>query len=248
MVDSEIARTFKFRTITPGVEILQSTFSLPRHRHLHAYATVVLAGRFEESGYIGRLSATAGDVLIHPILDCHANQMVFAGVKLIRLHWYDIEAVGGLYRLDDVDLFARTAEKDVHDATLLLRQALRQKQNHPRGERNDWPDLLALALKRDSSTGIGAWADAHGLARETVSRGFAAAYGTTPTTFRAELRARSAWLRVTRRYDSLSHIAADSGFADQAHMTRWIRRISGAPPGVWRRASQSWFPGRRHPF
>jgi len=43
---------------------------------LRAYATVVLAGRFEESGYIGRVCASAGDVLVHPALDCHANQMV----------------------------------------------------------------------------------------------------------------------------------------------------------------------------
>jgi hypothetical protein len=87
-----------FRCITPGIETLPCRFSLPRHRHLHAYATGVLAGCLEESGYVGRIYATAGDVLIHPTLDCHANRMVSAGVKLIRLaDWPDTGGVGQLY-------------------------------------------------------------------------------------------------------------------------------------------------------
>ncbi len=225
----------RFRHITPGIETLRCNFSLPRHRHLRAYATVVLAGTFEESGYNGRIHATAGDVLIHPALDCHGNQMVSAGVKLIRLDWADYSGVGGLYQLDDVDELAKTAEKDVIEATHLLKRALREKGLPSHGQKSDWPDLLLADLAKNSSTEIGVWAEANGLAHETVSRGFAAAYGTAPSVLRAELRARSAWLRITRGSESLCRIAAETGFADQAHMTRWIHRITGAPPAVWRR-------------
>jgi AraC-like DNA-binding protein len=226
-----------FRHITPGIETLRFSFSLPRHRHLRAYATVVLAGSFEESGYVGRIRATAGDVLIHPTLDCHANQMVSAGVKLIRLYWPDTNAVGGLYHLNEVDALARTAEKDLGEASLLLEHALAQRWPSPPGKKTDWPDALAAALTQNASMAIGAWAEANGLARETVSRGFAAAYGIAPAVFRAELRARTAWLRITRGSDHLCSIASETGFADQAHMTRWIHRITGAPPGAWRRES-----------
>jgi AraC-like DNA-binding protein len=225
-----------FRHITPGIETLPSSFSLPRHRHLRAYASVVLAGSFEESGYVGRILTTAGDVLIHPALDCHANRMVSAGVKLIRLEWSD-SGIGGLYHLDDVDELAQAAEKDVVEATLLLEQALQKKSLPSPGRRNDWPDLLLVDLAKNASTEIGVWAEVNGLARETVSRGFAAAYGVAPSVLRAELRARSAWLRITRGSDCLCRIAADTGFADQAHMTRWIHRITGAPPAVWRRSA-----------
>jgi AraC-like DNA-binding protein len=224
-----------FRSITPGIDTLPSSFSLPRHRHLHAYATVVLAGCFEESGYNGRIHATAGDVLIHPALDCHANQMVSAGVKLIRLNWLDTSGIGGLYHLDEVDELARTAEKDVIEATHLLKRALRDKRVPSPGQRNDWPDLLLADLAKNASTEIGVWAEVNGLARETVSRGFAVAYGTAPSILRAELRARLAWLLITRGSECLCRIAADTGFADQAHMTRWIHRITGAPPAAWRR-------------
>lgn len=225
----------RFRRITPGIETLPCNFSLPRHRHLDAYATVVLAGCFEESGYNGRIHATAGDVLIHPALDCHGNQMVSAGVKLLRLDWQDGSGVGGLYHLDDVDELARAAETDVAEATHLLESALREKCSPSPGEKNDWPDLLLAELAKNASMEIGVWAERNGLARETVSRGFAAAYSIAPSVLRAELRARAAWLRITRGSDCLCKIAVDTGFADQAHMTRWIHRITGAPPAVWRR-------------
>ena len=71
---SAMMNKLRFRQITPGIDTFRSTFSLPRHRHLHPYATVVLAGCFEESGYNGRIQAAAGDVLIHSALDCHGNQ------------------------------------------------------------------------------------------------------------------------------------------------------------------------------
>jgi len=233
--DSNVStRRTHFRRVTPGIETLPCDFSLPRHRHLRAYATVVLAGSFEESGYVGRIRATAGDVLVHPAMDCHANHMVSAGVKLIRLDWSDISGIGGLYHLDEVDELARTAEKDVIEAALLLKRTLQWKSMPSPGRRNDWPDLLLVALAENASTGIGVWAEVNGLARETVSRGFAAAYGVAPSVLRAELRARAAWLRITSGTDSLCSIAADTGFADQAHMTRWVHRITGVPPAVWR--------------
>ena len=224
-----------FRRITPGIETLPYSFSLPRHRHLNAYATVVLAGSFEESGYVGRIRATAGDVLIHPAMDCHANVMVSAGVKLIRLDWSDTSGIGGLYHLDEVDTIARIAERDVIAAQVLLEGCLRKKCLPSAGRKDDWPDMLLADLSRDSSLRVSEWAEGNGLARETVSRGFAAAYGIAPSVVRAELRARTAWLRITRGSDSLCNIAAETGFADQAHMTRWIQRITGTSPAVWRR-------------
>jgi AraC-like DNA-binding protein len=225
----------RFRKITPGIETFSNEFSLPRHRHLRAYATVVLAGAFDESGYNGRMQATPGDVLIHAALDCHRNQRVTAGVKLIRLDWPDDRGIGGLYRVDDVDELAKAAEKDVIEATQLLKGALREKRLPSSGQRNDWPDLLLADLVKNGATSIGVWAEVNGLARETVSRGFASAYGIAPSVLRAELRARSAWLRITRGSDRLCRIALETGFADQAHMTRWVHRITGASPAVWRR-------------
>jgi AraC-like DNA-binding protein len=230
-----LSETPFFRRITPGIETMRSNFSLPRHRHLRAYATIVLAGSFDESGYTGRIRATAGDVLIHPTLDCHANRMVSAGVKLIRLEWPDGPSSGVIYRLNEVDAIARVAEKDVVAATHLLHEALAACSLPHARKADDWPDLLASSLLEDRSMPISAWAQANGLAHETVSRGFALAYGISPATFRAESRARAAWLQIVQGEEALSAIAAETGFADQAHMTRWVHHITGAPPAAWRR-------------
>jgi transcriptional regulator GlxA family with amidase domain len=78
--------------------------------------------------------------------------------------------------------------------------------------------MLLADLTANGSTEIGVWAEINGMARETVSRGFAVAYGIAPSVLRAELRARSALLRITRGSEGLCRIAADTGFADQAHM------------------------------
>jgi AraC-like DNA-binding protein len=165
--------------------------------------------------------------------------MISAGVKLIRLNWFDAYGFGGHYRMDEIDAIARAAEKDVTSAAFLLKEALTQRASSTPGQRNDWPDLLAADLAQSPSIEIGVWAEKNGLARETVARGFASAYGVTPKVFRAELRTRAAWLRITRGSDRLSTIAAETGFADQAHMTRWIHNLTGAPPAVWRRESHS---------
>jgi AraC-like DNA-binding protein len=73
------------------------------------------------------------------------------------------------------------------------------------------------------------------MARETVARGFSAAFGVSARQFRTEMKARDAWLRVVRTRDRLADIAASAGFADQAHMTRRIRALTGASPAAWRR-------------
>ena len=242
-LQKSVSKTFRFRNITPGIEVLKHDFSLPRHRHLSAYATIVLAGTLEEAGYAGRIQARAGDVLIHPSLDCHVNQKVLAGVRLVRLPWSDPVVTVGLYHVDDLDQLAVAAEKCPVDATRLLAEVLRKRAAKSPRTCNDWPDLLATRLVTDGSIAIGDWARIHHLAPETVSRGFSLAYGISPEVFKAESRARRAWLRITNGTDELSAIAAETGFADQAHMTHWVRRTTGAPPGAWRR----WMPGSQLP-
>jgi AraC-like DNA-binding protein len=227
----------KFRTIAPGLDRLTDNLTLPRHRHLHAYATIIVSGALEESSYAGRVRAIPGDVLIHPDLDAHANHRISSTLKLIRLPWRDRDGIGSLQHLRNLDEIVRATERDVHEATALLADALDGGLSACPGEQNDWPDRLAGDLARNPSTCLGAWADDHGLARETVSRGFTKAYGIAPEVFRAELRTKAAWFRITRESERLGAIAIETGFADQAHMSRWVHRLTGLPPLAWRHRS-----------
>jgi AraC-like DNA-binding protein len=222
-----------FRSIYPGVENLPANFNLPRHRHLRAYATVVLGGAFEEAGYAGRIQASVGDLLIHPILDCHVDRMITPGLRLLRLPWPDAETTGGFHRLSDLDQVVRIAEKDILEAQMLLLEITGHgKQTST--PMDDWFDMLAHDIKSNPTLSIGEWADNHGMARETVSRGFSRVWGIPPASFRAEWRARTAWLRLTSGNECLSAVASGTGFADQAHMTRWISRTTGSTPAIWK--------------
>jgi AraC-like DNA-binding protein len=227
----------KFRDIVPGLDCLTDTLTVPRHRHLQAYATIIVSGALEESSYAGRVRAIPGDVLIHPDLDAHANHRISPTLRLIRLPWRDRNGIGGLRHLSNLDEIVRAAEKDVHEAIALLVAALDAGLPGCPGEQNDWPDCLAGDLGRNSSMSLGMWADEHGLARETISRGFAKAYGIAPEVFRAELKTKTAWFRITRESERLGTIAVESGFADQAHMSRWVHRLTGLPPLAWRHES-----------
>lgn len=99
----------------------------------------------------------------------------------------------------------------------------------------NWPDVLAAALRRDPALSIRRWAAEMSLAASTVSRGFRNAYGCTAAQYRVELRAQNAFRKIVSTSAPLSYIAAEEGFSDQAHMTRTIRKLTGATPGSWRR-------------
>ena len=163
---------------------------LPRHRHLEPYAIAVLRGCFDQVSYAGRVRVRAGQLLVQPRLDCHANRLVSRGARILRLPWPDEPGLGGVYDVD-LDAVARTAERDLGEAVQL---ALAQRvASRVRGR--DWPDVLAEALVA-GEVRLADWADLHGISRETLSRGFAAAYGVPAHRFRLELRAREAWLRI----------------------------------------------------
>jgi AraC-like DNA-binding protein len=85
--------------------------------------------------------------------------------------------------------------------------------------------------------------DADGLARAvghsrfTVYRAFRAAYGLTPSDYQRQLRLRAARdLLVTGR--RAARVAAETGFTDQAHLTRWFLRYFGLTPGAFQRSAR----------
>ncbi|WP_096327579.1 helix-turn-helix domain-containing protein [Nannocystis exedens] len=106
----------------------------------------------------------------------------------------------------------------------------------------DLPDELAASLSAPDAPGVGDWAAAHRVSRATAWRWFHALYAVAPARYRVEARARRAWWRVVESDEPLATIAAAAGFADQAHMTRDIRALTGRTPGEWRRV------GLQHSF
>jgi AraC-like DNA-binding protein len=80
--------------------------------------------------------------------------------------------------------------------------------------------------------GTGALAGEFGVSRRTLHRDVTAAAGLPPRTLASVLRFRAAIDRLRIGGGSLAELAAASGYADQAHLTREVRRFAGLPPAA----------------
>lgn len=224
-----------FQRIIDGRQTCVPNCQIPRHRHRQAYAAIVLTGAYEECGTCGRFFVRPGDVLLHGPFDTHLDRVQPRGAKILNLVLEDPVPAFGMGVIDDPDALVRCAEHDARQAAGLLKEQLRES----RRAQGDWPDALASCLLADPDCRLGVWARQHGLAAETVSRGFFKVFGVTPASFRAEIRARGAFRRIVQGDASLASVAAACGFADQAHMSRAVRALTGSPPAAWR--GSSWF-------
>jgi AraC-like DNA-binding protein len=224
------------QTIPAGRQNGRSSWFLPRHFHDRAYASVVLSGGYEESGNWGRFRVRAGDVLLHSAFDAHLNRGERKGATILNLALRESPTGFRAGSVGDLDLIARTAESDPRAAVELMLAQLQPISPCV----GDWEGLLAVQIARDPSCRLDSWANEHGIARETLSRGFAKTYGTTAASFRAETRARHALEQIINTEARLADVAVVTGFADQAHMTRAVRALTGQPPGYWRQRSNSY--------
>ena len=71
-----------------------------------------------------------------------------------------------------------------------------------------------------------------GIDRFTIARHFRRAFGTSPDRYRT-LRRLALARAAIESGEPLARAAAESGFADQSHMTRQFRRAYGLTPGRW---------------
>lgn len=199
--------------------------ALARHRHDAGYVAVVLDGGYLEAGEGGRIRAEAGMALIHHGWSAHQDGFGSTGARVLNLP-LPADLAEGAVHLADPDAVARLAEHDPHVAAELVRNTATPATSGP----DDWPDLLAAALGRDPALSITGWADHAGLDPASVSRGFLRAYGVSPKRFRLELRTRTAVRALAGWQGSLADLAADHGFADQAHFARAALALTGFTP------------------
>lgn len=215
--------------------LLPAAADIARHHHREPYATVVLSGAYEEAGDSGRMGATAGDVLLHGPFSAHRDRISAKRTVVLDLPLpFDGREWAARGRVADPDRLVRLAERGAIDAIQALLEGLQPRDDEGEGE---LADQLAAALREAEPSRIGEWAEARGRSREHVSRCFERIYGVSPVAYRADCQAKRAWRMIVAGDDSLAGIAVEAGYADQAHMTRAVTRLTGMSPRRWRLAA-----------
>jgi AraC-like DNA-binding protein len=198
---------------------------MPRHRHVEGYAALVLAGGYVEAGDRGRIRVQAGQVVIHGAYEAHQDHFARAGALVLNLPLLGaLEGITGV--VSDADAIVREAERDIVGAAALLKETIEPVNVLL----TDWPDRLAAALATQCDFSLEDWADGMGLAPQSISRGFRQAYGVSPKRYRLEQRTLRALRKLQTWPGTLAGLAADVGFADQAHLTRAVLAMTGVAP------------------
>jgi AraC-like DNA-binding protein len=221
-----------FAPITLGPESWSGRTSLPRHQHRAGYACLVLKGGYEEAGDCGHFRMSAGDVVFHKPFESHLDRISAKGAQTInfRLDGWSAHPVD-VATSPDPDLIARLVERNITEAREALLATIAAKTDNCIF---DWPDDLARSIRKDPRISLSRWSAQRGVAPTALSRGFRRIYQVSPNTFRAQMRARHAWRSIVDKRGPLSIIALESGFSDQAHMTRGVGALTGRTPGEWR--------------
>ena len=73
-----------------------------------------------------------------------------------------------------------------------------------------------------------------GIHPASLSRGFRLDEGITVSDYLSRVRIQQACRQMTDKSVSLAELATNCGFADQSHLTRVFKSITGSPPGVFR--------------
>ncbi|TCM20546.1 AraC family transcriptional regulator [Novosphingobium sp. PhB165] len=200
--------------------------SLARHRHDAPFAAVVISGRYVEAGDTGRHEVGPGEVIVHRAYENHLDRFAECGAEVLVLplpHGWNAPVLGAI---DDIDEIVRLAERSPAMAAEKLKAEFVAKP----AVNQDWPALLAAALRTGPDLCLRDWAEGHGLHHGSLSRGFRQEFSVSPARFRLISRMHRALQLIDRSTDSLANIACDAGFSDQAHLTRTVRSETGMTP------------------
>lgn len=175
-----------------------------------------------------RLVPTAADGVVGIRLKPGSTGLLLGDVPASELRDAQID-ITALWRRTDADTLAdrMAAATTQRAAAQILEQAALDRL--PRSERDPGIEAAVAALERPSPPSIRTLADNLGLSERHFRRRFSAAVGYGPKTLEQVLRFRRV-LELAPNPGGLADLAAHTGYADQAHLTREVRRLSGLTP------------------
>jgi AraC-like DNA-binding protein/quercetin dioxygenase-like cupin family protein len=246
-------RSFELAGIRVAEVAVAPRRTLPVHAHVSAEVVFVLNGSYDEHWAARRISLRPGSAIFRPLQERHANDFGESEVRALVVS-YRPERLGVLASCREaVELPALVADMP-HQLELELGRDDRAAASAIEGwslllvarvarlvDRDPWPAWLGKALgfiaRHHSETiTLASVAQAVGLHRASVARAFHRHLQRSVGEVIRETRLRRALAAIRSSPRPLSEIACDCGFFDQAHMGRWVKRLTGLTPGEIRAA------------
>ncbi len=150
--------------------------------------------------------------------------------------------VDGALELAHRRVVASAADPDyalAEQLLVLVSGAIRQSSRSSWADTDDRAVVVrareAVLADDPSAAGLFSLAESLGVSPYRLSRAFPREVGVSLTRYRNRVRVGRALARLEAGERELAVLAAELGFADQAHLTRTVREHAGVPPGVVRR-------------
>jgi AraC family transcriptional regulator len=230
-----------------------------RHSHDYTSVSVVLSGSLVER--VGSIDVEAGPlaVVVKPAGTEHADAFGPRGAVLVRFQvapewltplddgspviaewrWGNSPAVARwLLRLAEADRSAGMDEDAVAECLGAIDQDRRGGQTALAGPGTGVPPWLCRLRERildERNASVAMLAREVGMHPVYITRCFRRAFGMSISQFKRAVRVRAVAGRLAAGAETLATVASEAGFADQSHLTREFRRVTGVTPATYRR-------------
>jgi AraC family transcriptional regulator len=231
---------------------------VPAHAHTHPYFCYVSAGKFRELGVSGEYVASRGTLVFHPATETHSDEFGVSGARC-----FNIEVAGDVDIARDAGVVTGRAVRYAAElyremrawdtASLVVAEGLASalvarvgfdaelERRTLSGAKRRAREIVSRAVTRlredpCNPPSLASLAQDAGMATITFARAFRRQLGCGVGAFVRAERVEMAKRALVESKQPVSMIAAELGFADQAHLTRVFRDATGWTPAAFRRA------------
>ena len=242
--------SFSESVFPPGARI-------KRHSHLHPYFSILLHGSYRETYSAGVRECGPATAVLHPPGEVHADHFLDAGGRIFRFEitdsasdlylrrdiWDTTELRNGRVRCLAARLYRESCNPDRFSplagealALEIISEATRHGLTRDNRGTPTWlaqaTELLHEALPE--SLTVQRIANVVGIHPVHLARVFQRRYGCSIGEYTRKWRVEVASRQLATSTRPIAEVAAVAGFADQSHLCRTLKTVSGLTPKEFR--------------
>jgi AraC family transcriptional regulator len=230
---------------------------LRRHEHDGPFFCMLLAGRYEEKAAGRALRYAAGGIAFHPAGLVHADDLAggsrLFGIELGAGYAARLADLGSSFGLrlegpqSELRWLAARVRREwargepcatlaVEGLVLEMLAAVARGEARRRPECPRWVDRALEIVRAEFARPltVTSLAAEVGVEPARLARAFRRFHGRSIGAAVRRLRVEAACERLREWDVPLTDVAAETGFADQSHLTRVFKRLTGSTPGAYR--------------